>query len=191
MAWGKLVWLATTVAGLGQYYGTDEHKVRLLRSTWDYDSRLQLYGRQEPSVPRTLANRTATAQEAVHGQEGGRRQQRLSGLPQFLRHQLFMLRRAWETQSGMQLYRGQEPCLPKDPRSDVQFWAEVYGTHQDAEEGTEFPDTDSESKTTSEEQSEGGFELTFTAAENRTGTTTSTETEVMPDGEEGGTTEEG
>ena len=33
MAWGKLVWLATTVAGLGQYYGTDEHKVRLLVST--------------------------------------------------------------------------------------------------------------------------------------------------------------
>ena len=136
-------------------------------------------------MPRTLANRTATAPEAVHGQEGGRGQQ------EFLRHQLFMLRRAWETQSGMQLYRGQEPHLPKDPRSDVQFWAEVYGTNQDAEEGTEFPDTDSESKTTSEEQSEGGFELTFTAAENRTGTTKYTETEIMPDGEEGGTTEEG
>ena len=81
--------------------------------------------------------------------------------------------------------------MPKYPRSDVQFWAEVYGTHQDAEEGTEFPDTDSESKTTSEEQSEGGFELAFAATEDRTGTTAPTRTEVLSDGEEGGTTEEG
>ena len=91
----------------------------------------------------------------------------------------------------MQLYRGTESHVPKDPRSDVQFWAEVYGTYQDAEEGTEFPDTDSESKTTSEEQSEGGFELTFTATEDRTGTTACTETDIMSYGEEGGTTEEG